>query len=197
VSSGIIVPLIVLPIIVVGVFLWYRRSMADMRPDETKPVSGLRLTAEALHRVPSPPWRVVYEIGGALGAVDHVVVGPAGVIAISTRVADRPDPGKLHDARTEAQLVSDAAIARGPIDELLRAVGASCEQTATVFWGAPEPRRPMVEELVHGSQLVEGQRLEEWLAQVDAQATARLGPARVDEVWRTIVVGIGRPDPLP
>ncbi len=170
-SFGIIVPLIVLPIVIVGVFVWYRRSMADMTADEAKPVSGLRLTAEALHRAPSPPWRVVYEIGGALGAIDHVVVGPAGVIAISTLVADRPDPGQLLDARSEAQLVSEAAIARGPIDELLRAVDASCSVTATVFWGAPEPRRPMVEELVHGSQLVEGQRLEEWLAEVDQQAT--------------------------
>jgi hypothetical protein len=197
VNLGIIVPLIVLPIIIVGVFVWYRRSMSAMTADDAKPISGLRLTAEALHRASSPPWRVVYEIGGALGAVDHVVVGPAGVIAISTLVADRPEPRDLLDARSEAQLVSDAAIARGPIDELLRAVDASCSQSAKVFWGAPDPNRPTVEPLVHGSQLVEGQRLEEWLAEVDRQATARLDPARVDEVWRTIVIGIGRPDPLP
>ena len=196
-SFGIIIPLIVLPIVIIGFFVWYRRSIAGMTADEAKPVSGLRLTAEALHRAPSPPWRVVYEIGGALGAVDHVVVGPAGVIAISTLVADRPEPRALLDARSEAQLISDAAIARGPIDELLRAVDTSCSQTAKVFWGAPDPTRPTVEALVHGSQLVEGQRLEEWLAEVDRRATPRLDPARVDEVWRTIVIGIGRPDPLP
>ena len=197
VSFGIIVSLVALPIAIFGALLWYRRSMAEMKPDEAKALSGLRLTAEALHRASSPPWRVVYEIGGALGAVDHVVVGPAGVIAITTLVADRPEPGELLQARTEAQLVSDAAIARGPIDELLRAVGASCNQSATVFWGAPQPRRPAVEELVHGSQLVEGQRLDEWLAGIDARSTGPLYQTRIDAVWRTVVMGIGRPDPLP
>ena len=170
-SVGIIVPLIVLPIVVIAVFLWYRRSMADMSPAEAKPVSGLRLTAEALHRAPSPPWRVVYEIGGALGAVDHVVVGPAGVIAITTLVADRPEPGELLDTRSEAQLVSEAAVARGPIDELLRAVDASCDLSAKVFWGSPDPTRPAAEELVHASQFVEGQRLEAWLADIARQAS--------------------------
>ena len=182
--------------VVIGVFVWYRRSMAEMTPSVAKPVSGLRLTAEALHRAPSPPWRVVYEIGGTLGAADHIVVGPPGVIAITTLVADRPERGELLDTRTEAQLVREAAIARGPIDELLRAVSASCDQTAQVFWGTPEPQRGAVEELVHGSQMVAGQRLDEWLADLGTQATP-FDNTRIDAVWRTIVIGIGRPDPLP
>jgi hypothetical protein len=196
VSAGIIVPLIVLPIVIVGVFVWYRRSMADMTPDAPKPMSGARLTAQALHRLASPPWRVVYEIGGALGSVDHVIVGPGGVIAITTLVADRPERSELLDTRSEAQLVSEAAIARGPIDELLRATGASCDQTARVFWGSPTPLRPAAEALVHASQLIEGQRLDEWLADIAAQTTTPLDQARIDAVWRTIVMGIGRPDPL-
>ena len=141
VSPGIIIPLIVLPIVIVGVFIWYRRSIADMAPSETKPVSGQRLTAEALHRVPSPPWRVVYEIGGALGEVDHVVIGPPGVIAVTTVLADRPEPAALISERGEPMLLSEAAVSRGPLDELLRAVDASCEESARVFWGTP-PRAP-------------------------------------------------------
>jgi hypothetical protein len=195
VSAGIIIPLIVLPIVVAGVFLWYRRSIADLAPDDAKPVSGLRLTAEALHRLPSPPWRVVYEICGALGAVDHVVVGPMGVVAIITLVADRPERDGLLAERGEAHLVSDAAIARGPIEELLRAVDASCSLTAKVFWGSPRPTRPAGEPLVHGSDLVEGQRLDEWLGALEVPTP--LGQTRIDEVWRTVVMGIGRPDPLP
>ena len=195
-SFGIIVPLIVLPIIIAGVFVWYRRSMSGLRPDEAKPVSGLRLTAEALHRAPAPPWRIVYEVGGALGEVDHVVVGPSGVTAITTLVADRPDPDQLRSARSEAILLSEAAIARGPLDELLRAVVASCDQWARVYWGTPDPKRPAADDLVHGSRLVEGQRIEEWLAALDANASSPLDARRVDEIWRTIVTGIGRPDPL-
>ena len=194
-SLGIIIPLVVLPIVLVGVFVWYRRSIADMAPVETKPLSGLRLTAEALHRVPSPPWRVVYEISGSLGGIDHVAIGPVGVIAITTLVADRPEQAQLLDARGEAQLISDAAIARGPVDELLRAVGASCDHSATVFWGVPNPQRQAADDVVHASQLVEGQRVVEWLTSLADGTTSPLDQHRIEEIWRTIVVGIGRPDP--
>jgi hypothetical protein len=199
VSPGIIIPLIVLPFIIVGVFLWYRRSIADMASSEAKPVSGQRLTAEALHRVPSPPWRVVYEIGGALGDVDHVVVGPPGVIAVTTVLADRPEPAALIGERGEPMLLSEAAIARGPLDELLRAVDASCKVSARVFWGTPAPGRRAGEDVVHGSVLVEGQRITEWLDDA-AASTADAGlldEVRIDAIWRTIVTGIGRPDPRP
>lgn len=196
-SFGIIIPLVVLPIIIIGASLWYRRSMADMKPTDHKPLSGVRLTAEALHRSPSPPWRAVYEIGGALGDVDHVIVGPPGAIAITTLVADRPEPSLLLGARSDAQLVSEAALARQPIDELLRVAGSSCTLSAKVYWGTPTPRRPAADDLVHGSQLVEGQRLDEWLTGLIEGTATQLDPSRVDAVWRTIVMGIGRPDPLP
>lgn len=195
-SVDIIVPLIVLPILLVGAYVWYRRSITGMQPDEAKPVSGVRLTAEALHRVPSPPWRVVYEIGDALGDVDHVVVGPPGVVAITTVVADRPDPAQLRGASGEAMLVSEAAIIRGPLDELLRAIAARCDRWARVHWGAPDPGRAAADDLVHGSVLVEGQRIDEWLAAMVTEAETPLDAARVDEIWRTVVIGIGRPDPL-
>lgn len=195
-SVGIIVPLIVLPILIVGAYVWYRRSIADMRPDEAKPISGLRLTAEALHRAPAPPWRVVYEVGGALGDVDHVIVGPPGVVAITTVVGDRPDPAQLRDVSGDAILVSEAAVARGPLDELLRAASASCDLWARVHWGTPDPGRPAADDLVHGSVLVEGQRIDDWLAGMVADTAAPLDAARIDAIWRTVVIGIGRPDPL-
>lgn len=194
-SLGIVIPLIVLPIAIIGAFVWYRRSIVNMTATGTKPLSGVRLTAEALHRAPSPPWRAVYEIGGTLGNVDHVVVGPPGAIAITTLIADRPERAQVVGSRSEAQLVSDAAIARGPIDDLLRTIGESCTRSATVYWGRPSSQLAG-EDLVHGSQLVEGQRLDEWLGALVDQTEVPLDQPRIDAVWRTIVTGIGRPDPL-
>lgn len=196
-SRGIIIPLILLPIAIVVAFAWYRRSIAALRPGEAKPVSGLRLTAEALHRAPTPPWRVVYEIGGALGGIDHVIVGRSGVTAITTIVGDRPDPDRLRKERGEAILISESAVARGPLDELLRAANSSCDRWARIYWGRPDTGRPVDDPLVHASALVEGQRIEEWLTALDAGATDPLDPDRIDAIWRTIVTGIGRPDPLP
>lgn len=204
VNLGIVIPLVILPIAVVAAFAWYRRSIANLQPGESKPLSGQRLTAEALHRVPSPPWRVVYEISDALGDIDHVVIGPSGAIAVTTTLGDRPDPGALIAERGDAVLTSEAAIARGPLDELLRAVDASCDLSARVFWGAPAPGEPAGVAVAHGSVLVEGQRLGDWLssltdtAQDDPTGITRstLDQVRIDEIWRTIVIGIGRPDPL-
>jgi hypothetical protein len=199
VSLGIVIPLVALPILLIGAYVWYRRSLEALKPDEAKPVSGVRLTAEALHRLDSPPWRVVYEIGGALGGVDHVIVGPPGIIAITTFMTDRPTPERLLATSNDAQLTAEAAVERGPVDELARPSGVSCRLSARVFWGSPEPDRPAFDEVAHGSHLVEGQRITEWLSALAERTTDgdSLAPAQTDLAWQAIVMGIGRPDPLP
>jgi hypothetical protein len=197
VSLGIVIPLVVLPVILIGAYVWYRRSMTALQPDEAKPVSGVRLTAEALHRLDSPPWRIVYEVGGALGGVDHVIIGPPGVIAITTIVADRPPAERLLAAAGDAQLIAEAAIERGPTDELLRPTGVACRLSARMFWGSPDPERSAFEEVAHGNHLVEGQRLTDWLAALDDSTTEPpLTQSQIDLAWQAIVMGIGRPDPL-
>jgi hypothetical protein len=170
VDLGIVIPLVVLPMLVIAGFVWYRRSIEKLAPEETRPVSGVRLTAEALHRDAAPPWRVVHEIGGALGGVDHVVIGPPGIVAITTVATDRPALDDLLRITGETQLVSEAAVNRGPVDEVARPSGVPCRLWARVFWGAPDPSRPPHEELAHGSQLVEGQRIGEWLQALSSNA---------------------------
>jgi len=196
VEPGIVIPLVLLPILIVGIWVVYRRSLAKLQPDDDRPVSGVRLTAESLHRLDPGSWRVVYEIGGALGGIDHVVVGPPGVIAVSTVAADRPTAERLLDATGEAALVSEGAVARGPVDELGRPVGVPCELTGRVFWGVPADDRPPFDRVVHGVHLVEGQRLAAWLDELASEAEAPLDPTRVDLAWQAITMGIGRPDPL-
>lgn len=190
------IPVVVLAVVLIAGWLWYRRSLAALRPDDAKPVSGVRLTAEALHRLDQAPWRVVYEIGGALGGVDHVLVGPPGLVAISTVAADRPRPQTLLDAVGEARLVGDAAIARGPVDEVARPSAVPCRLWARVFWGAPDAHRPPHEAVGHGFHVVEGQRLGDWLSALVADAADPLDAHRVDLAWQAVVIGIGRPDPL-
>jgi hypothetical protein len=198
VGPGIVIPIILLVALVGGVFTWYRRSMTKMKPGETRPISGVRLTAESLHRLDSPPWRVIYEIGGALGGVDHVVIGPPGVIAITTIVADRPDPERLLAAAGVAQLTAEAAVERGPVDELARPAGVSCRLSARVFWGAADPDRPAFDDVAPGNHLVEGQRLADWLETLDdpSGGQPRIAQSEIDLAWQAVVMGIGRPDPL-
>jgi hypothetical protein len=196
VEPGIVIPLVLLPLVIIGIWVVYRRSLARLQPDDARPVSGVRLTAESLHRLDAATWRVVYEIGGALGGVDHVVIGPPGVIAIATVAADRPPPERLLDTTGEAALVSEGAVARGPVDELGRPVGVGCDLTGRVFWGSPDTSRPPFDVVVHGVHLVEGQRIAAWLDDLATRTEHPLDRTRIDLAWQAITMGIGRPDPL-
>ncbi len=191
---GIVIPLIVLPVVVIVAFVWYRRSIAGLAPDDDRTISGVRLTAEALYRLDSPPWRVVYETGSSLGGVDHVLIGPPGVIAITTVVSDRPTPEQLIAASSESRLISEAAIECATVDDLARTASAECRLAAHVFWGTPDPQRPAHDDVVRGRQVVEGQRIGEWAASLPA--ADGFDQTRIDLAWRAVAMGIGRPDPL-
>lgn len=192
-TPGIIIPIVLLLAVLIAVGVWYQRTIRNPPKLDSPTVSSTRLTAEVLHRLPVPPWRIVYEIGDRLGGVDHIVVGPIGVVAISTNTMDRPTLEQV-EARGLPTIIASSAITRGGVDELLTG-GVSCATLAQVYWGAPDPRRHAAEESVHATPYVEGQRLEAWLTDWVDHAPVVLSPAQVDHAWRSITVGIGRPDP--
>lgn len=189
---GVLLPLVAATVALVLFFLWYRSKLADLKPEaDRRSLPGARLTAERLRRLASPPWRVVYEIGERhLGAVDHVVVGPIGVIAIETLVMNRPD---VAEGAGGAQLVATAAIERGDVDDLTRAIGVPCNLLAKVYWGAAQPDLPAAIEVTTGLVAVDGHRLVDWLVGLPP---GPLSPTQVDQVWHVVTTGVGRPDPL-
>ena len=195
-SPGIVIPIVLLPIVLFVVWRWYSRTVrtapADDRPAPLVDVSAVRLTAETLHRLPTPPWRVVHEIGAQLPHLDHVIVGPPGVIAVTTRAGSRPEPARLAPTAT-----AESTLARAALDALVAPVGVRTSLVAHVFWAAPDGDRPAAETTIDATPYVEGQRLEAWLADLAAELPdGGLEPTSVDTVWRAVVLGIGRPDPL-
>ncbi len=188
----VLIPFVLTLAALVGFYVWYRNKMKDLAVDtDDRPIPGARLTAERLRVLPSPPWRVVYEVGEKhLGPIDHVIVGPIGVLAVETMTSARPSPD---DPVAEAQLIANAAIGRGDVDDLAARVGASCKTLIRVYWGTPQPDWPAGFEQVPGLIAVEGQRLNEWLV---ALPPGPLLPTQVDQVWQAVSIGIGRPDPL-
>ena len=225
-TPGIVAPLVAIAVAMAVLWRWYRSKMAELQPDQrARPLPGARLTAEQLRRLSAPPWRVVPEVGGRLGQVDHVVIGPTGVIAIETIVVDRPAPdvataaagvgaaGSTSTPTTTSSSSSSAphaapvdpvdarrsrtaagALARAGVDEVSARHGVRCELLAKVYWGAPQPDRPAVEPVADGVVAVEGQRLVEWLV---GRPPGPLSAGLVDDVWRSMLVEIGRPDPGP
>jgi hypothetical protein len=191
VNLSIILPTIAIIVLIVGGYWWYRRAMRKMAPDETvRSVNGARLTSERLGRLPTPPWRFVFEVpGDRLGGIDHVVIGPSGVIAVTTLMLDRPPATDLPDAH---QLAANAML-RAPVDDLVGRVGLACDTLAKVYFGKPQPDLPAAHEMPDGTRSVEGQRLTEWLLTLPP---GPLTAAQIDLAWQAVLTGIGRPDPL-
>ena len=192
VTLGIIIPLVVLPVVLVVAYVWYRSRIAALRADtETRPISGARLTSEALRRLPQPPWRIVIEIAPSLlEGVDHVAIGSCGVVPLITVVADRPTV----DVARDPMSVVSTSIARSVVDAAIADVGVPSMAPVKVYWGAPRPALPAGRPTESGTIDVEGQRLESWLGSLPEGV---LSPTQVDACWRAIVLAIGRPDPMP
>lgn len=196
-SLGIIIPIVLLFVLLGGGLTWYKQTMQNMAPGSTpRQVNGARLTSERLRELPTPPWRFVFEISeDKLGGVDHVIIGPSGVIAVSTQMLDRPLLADRPDRpdRPDPQLVANAALMRGSVDELAKRAGVSCNVLAKVYWGTAQPERPAAVQSMYATLIVEGQRLNDWLLTLPP---GPLTPAQIDLAWQTILTGIGRPDPL-
>lgn len=189
---GFLIPVVLILAGMALVWRYYRKRMSDLTtgsPD--RPLQGSRLTAERLRGLSNPPWRVVHYIGDQLGAIDHVVIGPGGVIAIQTILSDRPDLSG--GSSTDPERIAAAAIARGAVDDITRPLGVPCNLEARVYWGVAQPDLPASLGITHGQVAVEGQRLEQWLIGLPP---GTLGSTHVDQLWQAVVMGIGRPDPL-
>ena len=191
-GPGIIIPVAILAVVVpVGLF-WAKKTLKDAPNDrtDTAPPTG-RLTGAALRELPSPPWRVVYEIADdKLGGSEHVLIGPAGIFAVRTAMSPIPTPSGDPPEATE---VARAAIIRGPLDDALGRCAMESDRLLEVHWAPPVDAGPAWVEAIPGVTAVDGRRLDEWAA---AQPE-RLAPAQVDLAWQTVTTAIGRPDPLP
>lgn len=201
-GPGIIIPIVLLVVVVpmAGVLAKrYLKEGAASGGDQPVVAPSARLTSNVLRELPTPTWRVVYEIAEEkLGGPGHVLVGPPGVFAVSTSMDPMPnEAGDAHDARA----VAAAAIARGGLDDALRRCGLSSDRLLTVHWGAPVEGGPIAVDTVPGATAIDGRSLVRWSEQtlVDLAAGTDRSPltqAQVDLAWQTVTTAIGRPDPL-
>ncbi len=189
-TPGIVIPIILLLIVVSVGFRWARglKSGASA-PVEAAPPPSARLTSNALRSLPTPPWRVVYEIAAdKLGGIEHVLIGPPGIYAMQTSMDPLPQPSE-----PDPRAIGRAAIVRGPLDDALRRCAMSSAALVTVHWGIDQDgsRGPALE-VVPGALAVDGRRIDRWTESMPAALT----PAQVDLAWQTVLTSIGRPDPL-
>ena len=203
---GIIIPLVLVAIVVPIAFTLAKRYLKDGAAsgvDEPVITPSTRLTSNALRELPTPTWRVVYEIAPEkLGGPAHVLVGPPGIFAVQTSMDPIPvAPPAEHDPHT----IAGAAIARGGLDDALRRCAMSSDQLLTIHWGAPVEGSPVAVDTVPGAIAVDGRSVARWAERaiehtiegVTAGSTREpLSQSQIDLAWQTVTVAIGRPDPL-
>jgi hypothetical protein len=190
-GPGIIIPLVLLAVVVPVAFMWAKRRLKDGPSiDDDVVAPGTRLTSGALRTLPAPRWRIVPEIADdKLGGVEHVAIGPPGVFAVQTSMSPVPDGP---DDVTDPAEIARAAIARGPLDDVLRRCAMSSDRLLIVHWGPSVDGAPVSVETMPGVTAAHGRTLDSWAA----NQPDRLTPAQVDLAWQTVTTGIGRPDPL-
>jgi hypothetical protein len=195
-GPGIIIPVLLVAVVVPVAFVWAHRRFKEPGGNAAEPASApaVRLTSNALRKLDSPPWRVVYEIAPErMSGVDHVLIGPAGVFAIETSMDPMPPP----IADPDPHAVAAAAIMRGGLDDALRRCAMTSDRLVRIHWGANEDGSSPNEELMPGVTVVDGRRLGEWAVAASVRRDGPpLTPAQVDLAWQTVVTAIGRPDPL-
>lgn len=197
-GPGIVIPLIILAIFVPVTLMTAKKFLKDPKKDladEPVNVPNALLTSSALRNLPTPTWRVVYEIADEkLGGPNHVLVGPPGIFALRTTLD--PMPGSPNPS-PEAREIAAAAIARGGLDDALRRCGLSARGLVTVHWGVRHQGAPISVDVVPGETAVDGRSLQIWAENVlTVPASGPLSQDQVDLAWRTITTAIGRPDPL-
>jgi hypothetical protein len=190
----IIIPVVVLAILVPLGFWWARTNLKGAVlggvGDDTIAAPAQRLTSAALRDLPTPPWRVVYEIADdKLGGVGHVVIGPPGIFALRTSMEPLPTP---ITGDPDAHAVAQAAIARSDLDDALRRCSMSSDRLVRVHWGAAGDDVPDAFEMFAGLTVVDGRSLRRWADSL----TPTLSDSQVDLAWQTVTTAIGRPDPL-
>ena len=190
----IIIPIALVAVIVPAALTWAKRNLRDpakggLDLDDAGPPAGGRLTSTALRELPSPPWRVVYEIpDDKLGGVEHVLIGPAGVFALQTSMDPNPTAPATDPSPSE---IAQPAIVRSELDEALRRCALESDRMVRVHWGTGSDG-PAAVEVVPGSTAVDGRRITEWTASLPDRLTG----SQIDLAWQTVTTAIGRPDPL-
>ncbi len=191
IGPGIVVPLVAVAVVVPAV-IWYVRSLTRRQPGEAghDPThSATRLTSTMLHRLPNPPWRVVIEIPtDRLGDVEHVLIGPPGIYAITTALSPLPDDGS---ETPSAEDLAASAILRSELDDALGACALSSHAHVVVHWGRTSAAQVSAA-AGYATIAVDGHRFADWSDGLED----RLAASEVDLAWQTVCLAIGRPDPL-
>ena len=158
-----IVMLGLLLVMLLLVWLIVRSYSDDSRAERLSAYAGA-WTATELDALAADGWRVIDRVAADGRVVDHVAVGPAGVLTVRTAAATKPwnlTPERIQgadrDPIAEMQRINDA------VKQLLVEQGMEVPVVPTLLlWGHGAPTQPEGQEVVDGVAVLIGKQAEIW-----------------------------------
>lgn len=152
-------------------------------------VSAEESTIAQLRTLPSATWRIVNGLRLGAGDIDHVAVGPAGVLVVETKWSAEPWPiGLTTGDRFMQERLAEAVEQARRNARQVRAhhyfrtkIGDAPVRALVVVWSASLPVEGSPEwDTVDGVDVVRGRSLGTWLETLDGHS---LGADGVEAVW--------------
>jgi hypothetical protein len=157
-------------------------------------VSAEESTIEQLRTLPNARWRIVNGLRLSTGDIDHVAVGPPGVLVVETKWSADPWPIGLTngDAFMQQRLAAAVEQVRRNAGQVRahhyfrRRIGVAPVRALLVVWSASLPVEGSPEwDTVGDVDVVRGRSLGTWLKTLDGDS---LGAEGVEEVWSELAV---------
>lgn len=153
-----------------------------------------RWSSSALRRLGRSRWRVVDSVPFEMGDVDHVAIGPDGVIAVETKYTS--SPSEVRDPELRGPLgrpVDQAKLGARRIGLLLRSEGLDVRVApALAVWGPGSER--LVTDSIDGVVLLVGREATTWHDQLPGtgQRLTEAETARIEQVLKRHVAETAR-----
>jgi hypothetical protein len=152
---------------------------------------GARCSATELRRARRDGWRVIGSVDlRGCGDIDHVAVGPGGLIAIETKWIGIVDDQRDLDRRVDKAVRQIKNTAKWLYWMFPNDVPRPAFQEVVALWG-PAAREWEAPTERNGVVVLHGRDLRTWLAQ---RPDDLVTPASLDRVWRTLSRTVERRD---
>ena len=154
---------------------------------------GEQWTANELRKLRRRGWAVVNHVTLRTRDIDHVLIGPGGVVAVETKWSAQPWTWSPMDPR----IVEAARSARGHAHDLglwhdLKSLGVGDVDSVVFLWGDGARGIPPGAE-IEGTAIVTGRTVGQWRTQL---GEGRLAASQVEAAWTAVDAQCRRRDPL-
>jgi hypothetical protein len=173
----------------VGWYVWYLATTLSGSVPADLGALGEQWTAGELRSLRRQGWRVMSHLTLRHADIDHVAIGPGGVLVVETKWrSDKDAFGQNLESLPVSRLLGSADDVRLMLQARLN--GAAVK-SVFVIWGPRSWRSDLADEAPPGVVVLAGRDLSRWLKSLPSEG---LGPDQVADAWSTLEAQVQKRD---